>query len=184
MKRFAEDYIIRWFYRERRKPLVIRGARQVGKSTLVRILAGVYPFGSYQGQILIDNQQQRFRNINDAEKSGVVMIPQELVIAPHRSVAENMFLNNLPHWRFVVDWSRLHRDTQRLLDELHIDVTPTTLMRRLSAGQRQLVLIAKALLRTPRILVLDESAASLPLAPNSMVSSFLPTSFRIVSTGW
>ena len=145
------------------------GENGAGKSTLVKILAGVYRYGTYEGDILIEGQEQQFRNVNDAERAGIVMIPQELVILPQLSVAENMFLNNLPARGLSMSWQELYLNTQEMLDELHINTKPATPMRRLSAGQQQLVLIAKALLKTPQILILDESAASLPKADAALL---------------
>lgn len=139
------------------------GENGAGKSTIMKILAGIYPHGTYGGEVLLEGQEQQFADIKSAEHAGVVMIPQELMVLPHLTVAENMFLNNLPTDGVAVNWSRLYSETKRMLDDLHIHVKPFTEMRHLTAGQAQLVLIAKALLKPLRVLILDESAASLPL---------------------
>lgn len=140
------------------------GENGAGKSTIMKILAGIYPHGSYGGDFLLEGQEQHYPNVTAAERAGVVMIPQELLVMPHLTVAENMFLNNLPTDGVSVNWSRLYSETHRMLDDLHIRVKPFTEMRHLTAGQAQLVLIAKALLKPLRVLILDESAASLPSA--------------------
>jgi D-xylose transport system ATP-binding protein len=140
------------------------GENGAGKTTIMRILAGVYPHGTYEGQILIDGKEHSFGSVKEAEKAGVVMIPQELMIMPHLTVAENMFLNNLPTDGATVNWSRLFSETQMMLDRLHVRTTPFTEMRHLTAGQAQLVLVANALHKQLRVLILDESAASLPMA--------------------
>ncbi len=140
------------------------GENGAGKSTIMKVLAGIYPFGTYDGHILIDGQECRFHSIEEAERAGIVLIPQELLVLPHLTVAENMFLNNLPRDGIALSWYSLHKETRRMLDEMHVRVSPLTEMRFLTAGQQQLVLVAKALLKKLRVLILDESAASLPMA--------------------
>ncbi|RMG09035.1 MAG: sugar ABC transporter ATP-binding protein, partial [Acidobacteria bacterium] len=137
------------------------GENGAGKSTLMKILSGVYPHGSYQGEIIIDNQIQRFANVRDAELAGIAIIFQELSLIKELSIAENIFLGNFPSKFGLVDWRLMNEKTEELLEELHLEVSPQTLVGDLTIGKQQLVEIAKALSKNARILVLDEPTSAL-----------------------
>lgn len=137
------------------------GENGAGKSTLMKILSGVYPHGSYQGEIIIDNQIQRFANVRDAEMAGIAIIFQELSLIKELSIAENIFLGNFPSKFALVDWRLMNEKTEELLEELHLEVSPKTLVGDLTIGKQQLVEIAKALSKNARILVLDEPTSAL-----------------------
>lgn len=137
------------------------GENGAGKSTLMKILFGVYPYGSYSGEILIDGQVKRFRNVQDAESAGIAIIFQELSLIKELSVAENIFLGNLPSRFGIVDWDLMNRKTKELLEQLHLSISPQTLVGDLSIGKQQLIEIAKALSKNAKILVLDEPTSAL-----------------------
>ena len=137
------------------------GENGAGKSTLMKVLGGVYPHGSYGGQILVEGREQRFAGVRDAEAAGIAVIYQELSLVKEMSVGENMFLGREPRRLGVIRWEELYRRARRLLDELHLNLDPRTPIRNLGIGQQQLVEIGKALSQEARILVLDEPTAAL-----------------------
>jgi D-xylose transport system ATP-binding protein len=139
----------------------IVGENGAGKSTLIKILAGVYPYSSYEGEIVIDGRECRFHDIHGAETLGVVMIPQELTVVGELSVAENMFLNTWPSSFGRISWDELYRKTSEMIKKLGIHADPQTPIKELSAAQQQLILIGKALSKDVRILILDEPTSSL-----------------------
>ena len=139
----------------------IVGENGAGKSTLMKVLAGVYPHGDYQGDVLVEGQVCEFDNIMDAEALGVVMIPQELNVISELSVAENMFLNVWPGSGGLISWDELRQQASEMIDSLGIGVDPDTPIKELSAAKQQLTLIAKALSKNVRILILDEPTSSL-----------------------
>jgi D-xylose transport system ATP-binding protein len=143
--------------------LALMGENGAGKSTLMKVLGGVWPYPSYQGDIFIKGEKKRFYSPRDAEQSGVAIIFQELNLIPELSVAENIFLDRQPTNRLgAIDWRQLNSGTQALLDELGIsDVKPGDQVRSLTVGKQQMVEIAKALSKRARILVLDEPTSAL-----------------------
>ncbi|HKV41790.1 MAG TPA: ATP-binding cassette domain-containing protein [Blastocatellia bacterium] len=151
------------------------GENGAGKSTLMKVLGGVYPFPSYQGDILIDGEVRRFHNVRQAEQAGVAVIYQELSLIQELSAGENIFLGRAPSRRGVIRWEELYSRAQVLLDELNLKLDPRTPVSRLGIGQQQLVEIAKALSQEARILVLDEPTAAL-------TETEAETLFRILET--
>ena len=143
--------------------LALVGENGAGKSTLMKVLGGVWPYPTYQGDIFIRGERKRFYNTREAEESGVAIIYQELNLIPELSVAENIFLDRQPTNSFgAIDWRRLNSDTQALLDELGIrDVGPADQVKGLTVGKQQMVEIAKALSKRASILVLDEPTSAL-----------------------
>ena len=137
------------------------GENGAGKSTLMKVLAGVYPHGSYEGDILIDDQVRSFRGIRDSETAGVAIIFQELSLVSELTVGENIFLAQEPSRLGVINWSELYHRTTKLLEDLHLDIDPRVPVGSLGIGQQQLVEIAKALSKDAKILVLDEPTAAL-----------------------
>src|ERR1044072_8854783 len=137
------------------------GENGAGKSTLMKVLSGVYPYGSYEGDILIDNAVQQFRGIREAEHAGIAIIFQELSLVKELTVGENIFLGKAPAKLGVVDWTELYHRAGKLLSDLNLPIDPRTLVGDLGIGQQQLVEIAKALSKNARILVLDEPTAAL-----------------------
>ena len=137
------------------------GENGAGKSTLMKILAGVYPFGSYEGEIQIDGQPQRFRNVHDSAAAGVAVVFQELSLVPEMTVAENIFLGRAPTRIGIVQWDAIHAKASTLSKELQLDLDVRTPVGQLGIGKQQLVEIAKALSHEARILVLDEPTAAL-----------------------
>ncbi len=137
------------------------GENGAGKSTLMKVLSGVYPHGSYEGSILFGGEERHFRDINDSEKLGIIIIHQELALIPLMSIAENIFLTNPPAHRGVIDRSERHKRTQALLAKVGLTEQPDTLITNIGVGKQQLVEIAKALSKDVRLLILDEPTASL-----------------------
>ena len=137
------------------------GENGAGKSTLMKVLSGVYPHGTYEGDILIDDQVRQFRGIRDSENAGVAIIFQELSLVKELTVGENIFLGKEPSKLGVINWSELYHRTSKLLQDLNLDIDPRVPVGNLGIGQQQLVEIAKALSKEAKILVLDEPTAAL-----------------------
>ena len=139
----------------------IVGENGAGKSTLMKVLSGVYPHGSYSGEIVFEGQERQFGGIRDSEHLGVIIIHQELALVPLLSIAENIFLGNETARHGVIDWMAAHSKAQALLKKVGLKESPETLVTHLGVGKQQLVEIAKALSRQVRLLILDEPTASL-----------------------
>ena len=137
------------------------GENGAGKSTLMNVLSGVYPHGTYQGEIFFQGKECRFRDITESEKVGLVIIHQELALIPFLSVAENLFLGNERAKNGVIDWNESISKTAELLDRVGLHESPTTLITNMGVGKQQLVEIAKALAKEVKLLILDEPTASL-----------------------
>jgi len=137
------------------------GENGAGKSTLMKVLSGVYPFGTYSGDISVDGEVRQFANIRAAEKAGVAIIFQELSLVKELTVGENIFLGKEPARFGVINWSELYQKAGKLLKDLNLPINPRTQVGNLGIGQQQLVEIAKALSQDARILVLDEPTAAL-----------------------
>ena len=143
--------------------LALVGENGAGKSTLMKILSGSYPSTSYEGEIEIEGKPVTFMTTHDAEDSGIEMIYQEISLNPDLSVAENIFLGKLPRRKikWFIDWKQTFSKCEEALKEVGLDVRPEEQVRLMSTSQQQMLSIAKALFRNPRILVLDEPTSAL-----------------------
>jgi putative multiple sugar transport system ATP-binding protein len=140
----------------------ICGENGAGKSTLMKVLSGVYPTGSYDGEIVYDGQTVDFGGIRDSEHVGIVIIHQELALVPYLSIAENIFLGNERRGRTgLIDWNLANAEAAKLLQSVGLDEHPVTPVGQLGVGKQQLVEIAKALSKKVKLLILDEPTASL-----------------------
>ncbi|RKE23053.1 multiple monosaccharide ABC transporter ATP-binding protein [Streptomyces sp. TLI_171] len=139
----------------------ICGENGAGKSTLMKVLSGVYPHGSYEGEILFQGEPCRFKDIRASEQRGIVIIHQELALVPYLSIAENIFLGNEHARRGVISWHRTLTHAQELLRRVGLQEHPQTRIADLGVGKQQLVEIAKALAKEVRLLILDEPTAAL-----------------------
>ena len=138
------------------------GENGAGKSTLIKLLSGIHPHGSYEGRFDVDGVEAKFASIKDAEDAGIAVIYQELALVEEMTVAENIFLGREPRrLGAFVDWPRMHRDAQALLDRFKVRLDPASPVRSLGVGQKQLVEIIKALAKNSKILILDEPTAAL-----------------------
>ena len=137
------------------------GENGAGKSTLMKVLSGVYRHGDYEGSIIFDGAEWRFRDINDSEAVGIIIIHQELALIPQMSIAENIFLSHPPARFGVIDRDAVYRRAGELLAQVGLREPPDTLVADLGIGKQQLVEIAKALSKRVRLLILDEPTASL-----------------------
>ncbi|MPQ97801.1 ATP-binding cassette domain-containing protein [Modestobacter sp. I12A-02628] len=140
----------------------ICGENGAGKSTLMKVLSGVYPAGTYDGDIVFDGQTCRFSGIRDSEAVGIVIIHQELALVPYLSIAENIFLANERTGRSgLIDWNRANAEAGELLESVGLRENPVTPVGQLGVGKQQLVEIAKALSKNVKLLILDEPTAAL-----------------------
>ena len=137
------------------------GENGAGKSTLMNVLSGVYPYGSYEGEIYFEGNEVRFQNISQSEEMGLVIIHQELALVPYLSITENMFLGNERAANGIIDWNESISRTKELLDQVGLHESPNTLITNMGVGKQQLVEIAKALAKKVKLLILDEPTASL-----------------------
>ncbi|NHN56760.1 ATP-binding cassette domain-containing protein [Calidifontibacter sp. DB0510] len=139
----------------------ICGENGAGKSTLMKVLSGVYPHGSYDGDIRFDGRPAHFKGIRDSEAEGIVIIHQELALSPHLSIAENIFLGNERATRGVINWHRTNSEATKLLRRVGLKDGPDTKINDIGVGKQQLVEIAKALSKDVKLLILDEPTAAL-----------------------
>lgn len=137
------------------------GENGAGKSTLMKVLSGVYPEGTFEGEILVDERSRHFRGIRDSESACIAIIFQELSLVKELTVGENIFLGKEPSRFGVINWSELYHKASKLLQDLHLNIDPRIKVGSLGIGQQQLVEIAKALSQDAKILVLDEPTAAL-----------------------
>ena len=139
----------------------ICGENGAGKSTLMKVLSGVWPAGTYEGEILFDGDTVEFANIKSSEHAGIVIIHQELALIPELSVTENVFLGSEITKGGLIDWDEQRKVTQDLLARVGLDVDPSTPIKNLGVGQQQLVEIAKALSKDVKLLIFDEPTSAL-----------------------
>jgi putative multiple sugar transport system ATP-binding protein len=139
----------------------ICGENGAGKSTLMKVLSGVYPHGSYDGEIDFEGEACVFHGIRDSEQRGIVIIHQELALIPQLSIAENIFLGNERAARGVINWNRTNSRAADLLARVGLRENPVTRIQDLGVGKQQLVEIAKALSKRVKLLILDEPTAAL-----------------------
>ncbi len=139
----------------------ICGENGAGKSTLMKVLSGVYGYGSYTGDIVYQAETQQFKDIRASEAAGIVIIHQELALIPELSIMENIFLGNEP-----TKWGsdRLGRSPEafpRAAGPCRLREDPDTPIKEIGVGKQQLVEIAKALNKSVKLLILDEPTAAL-----------------------
>ena len=139
----------------------ICGENGAGKSTLMKVLSGVYPYGTYEGKIIFMGQEMKFKNIKESESAGIGIIHQELTMIPELSVTENIFVGNELTKHGLVDWDEERRRTREILKRVGLSIDPDTLIKHLGVGQQQLVEIAKALSKNVKLLILDEPTSAL-----------------------
>lgn len=137
------------------------GENGAGKSTLMNVLSGIYPSGTYSGDIIFDSKECHFKEIKDSEKLGIVIIHQELALIPYLSIAENVFLGNEQAKTGVIDWNETTTRTNELLSLVGLNESPNTLITNIGVGKQQLVEIARALAKDVKLLILDEPTAAL-----------------------
>ncbi|MEU4620701.1 multiple monosaccharide ABC transporter ATP-binding protein [Actinoplanes sp. NPDC023801] len=139
----------------------ICGENGAGKSTLMKVLSGVYPYGSYDGDIVFEGETCRFKTTRDSEERGIVIIHQELALSPYLSIAENIFLGNERARGGVINWAQTNRQAADLLKRVGLNESPDTKIMDIGVGKQQLVEIAKALSKKVKLLILDEPTAAL-----------------------
>ncbi|WP_430511414.1 multiple monosaccharide ABC transporter ATP-binding protein [Pannonibacter phragmitetus] len=139
----------------------ICGENGAGKSTLMKVLSGVYGYGSYEGDIIYAGETLQMRSIKDSEAKGIIIIHQELALVPLLSIAENLFLGNEVATNGVINWPQTFARTADYLKKVGLNEAPATKVEKLGVGKQQLVEIAKALAKDVRLLILDEPTAAL-----------------------
>ncbi|MDD2522342.1 MAG: sugar ABC transporter ATP-binding protein [Anaerolineaceae bacterium] len=137
------------------------GENGAGKSTLMKVLSGVHPYGTYDGEIIVEGELQKFNNIRESENAGIAIIYQELALIPELSVYENIFLGNELTNGMVIDSNESIQQAVEILKKVGLDVNPLTKVKNLGVGKQQLIEIAKALKKDVKILILDEPTAAL-----------------------
>ena len=137
------------------------GENGAGKSTLMNVLSGQYPYGSYTGTVTYEGEECKFKNLNDSEAKGIVIIHQELALIPYMTIGENMFLGNERGHKYKINWNETNARASELLKTVGLKEGPQTLIKDIGVGKQQLVEIAKALAKNAKLLILDEPTASL-----------------------
>jgi len=137
------------------------GENGAGKSTLMNVLSGIYPYGSYTGDIVYEGEVCKFSKITESEAKGIVIIHQELALVPYMTIGENMFLGNEHGKAMAIDWDTTYAEADKYLRIVGLSESSHTMIKDISVGKQQLVEIAKALAKHARLLILDEPTSSL-----------------------
>lgn len=137
------------------------GENGAGKSTLMNVLSGIYPYGTYEGDIIYNGEVCQFHQIKDSESKGIVIIHQELALIPYMTIGENMFLGNEQGSKFKINWNDTYAKAAEYLRTVGLKESPEVLIKDIGVGKQQLVEIAKALAKKAKLLILDEPTASL-----------------------
>ena len=150
------------------------GENGAGKSTLMKVLSGIHPYGSYDGDIMYDGKECRFQGIRDSESLGIVIIHQELALVPYLTIAENMFLGNEQRKvKGIIDWDATYANAEKYMRIVGLEDSPRELIKNIGTGKQQLVEIAKALAKNVRLLILDEPTSSLTEADSRKLLDLL-----------
>jgi putative multiple sugar transport system ATP-binding protein len=137
------------------------GENGAGKSTLMNVLSGIYPYGTYEGDIIYNGEICKFNTIKDSEGKGIVIIHQELALVPYMSIGENMFLGNEQGKKNAIDWDKTYAEADKYLKMVGLSESSKVLVKEIGTGKQQLVEIAKALAKQAKLLILDEPTSSL-----------------------
>ncbi len=137
------------------------GENGAGKSTLMNVLSGIYPYGTYTGDIIYNGQVMKFSNIKDSERKGIVIIHQELALIPELTIGENMFLGNERGNKFAIDWNATYAEADKYLKMVGLTESSKVPVKSIGTGKQQLVEIAKAMAKQAKLLILDEPTSSL-----------------------
>ncbi|MBP9001094.1 MAG: sugar ABC transporter ATP-binding protein [Lachnospiraceae bacterium] len=137
------------------------GENGAGKSTLMNVLSGIYPYGTYEGDIVYDGEVCKFQTIKDSEKKGIVIIHQELALVPQMTIGENMFLGNERGKKAAINWNETYSEADKYLRMVGLSESSRVLIKDIGTGKQQLVEIAKALAKQAKLLILDEPTSSL-----------------------
>lgn len=137
------------------------GENGAGKSTLMNVLSGIYPYGTYEGNIIYNGEICKFNNIKDSEEKGIVIIHQELALIPYMTIGENLYLGNERGKAYSINWNETYGESDKYLKIVGLEESSRTLIKDIGVGKQQLVEIAKALAKNARLLILDEPTASL-----------------------
>ncbi|MFA6689811.1 MAG: ATP-binding cassette domain-containing protein [Sphaerochaetaceae bacterium] len=137
------------------------GENGAGKSTLMKVLSGVYPYGTYDGDIFLEGKRCAFSNIKQSEQAGIVIIHQELALSPYLSIAENMFIGDERARFNIINWDKTREDALKYMERVGLHENPNTPVNKLGVGKQQMVEIAKALAKNAKLLILDEPTSAL-----------------------
>ena len=137
------------------------GENGAGKSTLMNVLSGVYPYGTYEGDIIYNGEVCNFHDIKDSEGKGIVIIHQELALIPYMTIGENMFLGNERGHKAAINWDETYALAEKYTKQVGLIDSVRTMIKDIGVGKQQLVEIAKALAKNAKLLILDEPTASL-----------------------
>ena len=137
------------------------GENGAGKSTLMNVLSGIYPYGSYEGDLVYNGEVCQFQKITDSEAKGIVIIHQELALVPQMSIGENMFLGNERGKKNAINWNETYSEADKYLKMVGLSESSRVLIKDIGTGKQQLVEIAKALAKNAKLLILDEPTSSL-----------------------
>ena len=137
------------------------GENGAGKSTLMNVLSGIYPYGTYEGDIVYNGEVCQFQKIKDSESKGIVIIHQELALVPQMSIGENMFLGNERGSKNAINWNQTYKEADKYLRMVGLSESSHVLIKDIGTGKQQLVEIAKALAKQAKLLILDEPTSSL-----------------------
>jgi len=139
----------------------IVGENGAGKSTMMKVLSGVYPYGSYEGQVVYEGKECKFHNLKQSENEGIVIIHQELALSPFLSIYENLFLGNERKKGLLIDWEQTYIDAKAVMAKVGVHEDLATPVNKLSVAKQQLLEIGKALSKNAKLLILDEPTSSL-----------------------
>lgn len=137
------------------------GENGAGKSTLMKVLSGVWKYGTYTGDIVYEGEVQQFNHIADSEAKGIAIIYQELALFPELPIYENIYFGHEIMNGKTIDWNETIIQSREMLKKVRLDVDPSLPVKRLNTGNQQLVEIAKALSKNCKLIIFDEPTSSL-----------------------
>ncbi len=138
------------------------GENGAGKSTLMNVLSGIYPYGTYTGEIYYNGKLCKFKTLKESEAENIVIIHQELALIPLLSIGENMFLGNeFKNSAGVIDWNKTYQEAEKHMKQVNLHESAHTLIKDIGTGKQQLIEIAKAFSKNVKLLILDEPTSSL-----------------------
>ena len=149
------------------------GENGAGKSTLMNVLSGIYPYGTYEGDIVYEGEVCKFHKIKDSESKGIVIIHQELALVPEMTIGENMYLGNEIGRKSAIDWDKTYSEADKYLKMVGLTESSKTKVKEIGTGKQQLVEIAKALSKHARLLILDEPTRGIDIGTKSEIQKLI-----------